>query len=513
MNKKLLTLAVAAALAAPAVASAEAIMYGKLHVSLDYQTIDNVIQPVFNNSARAAITDSNGAVVVPSYAGDDVFVNNVGQVVLRVPHGTAISPALGSRLAGTFKLTPGQTLPGKDFKGWGFSKGANMRGEGRANRIGVKGSEDLGNGLKAVYQIELGLNFDTNNNVVNNADTISYRNTFVGLASDWGTLLAGRHDTPLKISTSKLDLFADTMADYNGTIGFEDLRADQAVAYVSPNWAGFQLMGAVIPGGAATGIGVQNWESDGIAEGYSLAAIYSNGPFYASAAYESLNSDVLEGTATSLLPCVPQITYADAAATQPLWTVQSCAKQTDYDKWRLGLGLLNWNGFTLTGIYEKQNDLPGSNGFNGVQYYDNLFPGASKYSWYLSGGPEERELWQIQAGYSFGSWMFKGMYGQTSYSGGTTRLPSAAATAPNAGVYHTMYNDFYTGDTDSWALGVDYNFSKRTTAYVLYTATTADGDETPVLTDGLNVLPGSGLAAAPARSQWDGFSIGLTHSF
>ena len=43
MNKKLLTLAVAAALAAPAIASAEAIMYGKMNVSLDYENIDNVI--------------------------------------------------------------------------------------------------------------------------------------------------------------------------------------------------------------------------------------------------------------------------------------------------------------------------------------------------------------------------------------------------------------------------------------------------------------------------------------
>jgi predicted porin len=61
------------------------------------------------------------------------------------------------------------------------------------------------------------------------------RNSFVGLTGGWGTFVVGRNDTPYKTSTGKLDLFADTMADYNGTVGFDDVRADNAIAYVSPN--------------------------------------------------------------------------------------------------------------------------------------------------------------------------------------------------------------------------------------------------------------------------------------
>jgi predicted porin len=279
-------------------------------------------------------------------------------------------------------------------------------------------------------------------------------------------------------------------------------------------------MGAVVPGGGATATGAVNWEDDGIAEGYSLAAIYSNGPFYGSASYESVSTDMLQSTSTSLNPCVPQTVYADAAATIPLWTTTTCAKQgSDWNKWRLGLGLLNWNGFTLTAIYEQQENLPGSGAFTSVAYSDNLFPGASDYSWLLAGGPDERELWQIQAGYSFGNWMFKGMYGQSDFSGGNSIVPALAATSANAGIYNSMYNDRYSGSTDAWALGVDYNFSKRTTAYVLYTATTMDGSDSPVLTNALD----DGLFGPPAlraetrlnadRSTWDGFSIGLMHSF
>jgi predicted porin len=47
--------------------------------------------------------------------------------------------------------------PGVDFKGWSLNRGRTMQGSSRGNRIGVRGSEDLGGGLRAVYQIELGI--------------------------------------------------------------------------------------------------------------------------------------------------------------------------------------------------------------------------------------------------------------------------------------------------------------------------------------------------------------------
>jgi predicted porin len=546
MNKKLLTLAVAATLAAPAIASAEAIMYGKLNVSLDYQEIDNVIRPVYNNSAEADILvrTSAGIVTVPGSDGNDYFYYPDGTrapVLFRQPDGTfapflptgqALTFEQAQALQGTYRVAPGQLLPGTDFKGWGFSKGANLQGEGRASRLGVKGSEDLGNGLKAIYQIELGINFDTNNNVVSNSDTISYRNTFVGLAGDWGTFLMGRHDSPMKISTGKLDLFADTMADYNGTIGFNDYRFDQTVAYISPNWSGLQFAAAIVPGGAATAGAGQNWNDDGINEGYSLALIYSNGPFYASAAYESVSQDMLMDTSTSLNGCFPITGTADSvtvggvdvalAGTQEVWTSFGCDKATDdYNKWRLGLGLLDWNGFTLTAIYENQENMPGSGSFQGVTYNDVILADGttvaylSDFSWYLSGGPDKSELWQIQAGYSFGNWMLKGMYGQRDFSGGTVGVPTYAETGANIGVYNSLYQDYYNGSSDSWALGVDYNFSKRTKAYMLYTQTNVDGGDAPTLTSRVGDGSPSGefLTGIPGRTQWDGFSIGMMHSF
>lgn len=472
MNKKLISLAVAAALVAPAAAMAEATLYGKLNVSLDYASVKNV--------------------VLPSYG------------FLRDPAGNIVLDPAGNP-------TLVQTAPGEDFDGWGMSSSGYIPGEGRASRIGVKGSEDLGGGLKAIYQVEFGINLnDTNNNVINNADAITMRNSFVGLAGGWGTFLMGRHDTPLKISTAKLDLFADTMADYNGTVGFQDLRADNAVAYISPSWAGFTFAAAVIPsggatGGVSTGTGLRvtrdndgnvtdvsltnqnglNLNDNSIAGAYSLAAIYSNGPFYASLAYESLGNEHFNTQNTSL-------NFSDCPYT--VVTPGSVASACDYvdsdaTAWRAGLGILDWNGFTLAGIYEHRELVPGDDTY--VSFTDLQNP---LNSFYLPGGPDSADLWQIQAAYAFGNAQIKAMYGQADYEGSYSAGANVIAGSGGTLAAQLLDNE-YNYNVSTWAVGADYNFSKRTKVYALYTD--VDNDQSNIV----------------AGSKWDGFSLGLMHSF
>jgi len=365
MNKKLLTLAVAAAMAAPAAAMADATLYGKIHLSIDYMDVEE-----------------NASYGTPGKAG---------------------------------------------FNGWDV--------QSRASRLGVKGSEDLGNGLDAIYQIEMQIPIsdDADSITDNDRGRIKMRNSFVGLKGNWGSFLVGRHDTPMKSSTGKLELFGDTMADYNATVGFIDLRADNSIAYISPSFSGFQFAGAMIPTGGATVEGVENLDADGIAEGYSLAGIYSNGPFYASLAYEAFDSDQWQPTG------------ADFAE--------------DYSQWRIGLGLLDWNGFTVTGIWESQSDLAG---------IDDL----------------DRDLWQIQAGYAFGNNMVKAMYGSADIDG--------IDFDEDIG---DIVDEAFDGDVTSWAIGFDHNFSKRTSAYLLYTELSDDSIDDLKDTD------------------WSGFSLGMIHKF
>ncbi|WP_419603209.1 porin [Thiolapillus sp.] len=151
----------------------------------------------------------------------------------------------------------------------------------RASRLGFKGSEDLGDGLKLIWKMETSYN-------TAEGGFGSGRNTYIGLAGGWGTFLYGRHDTPMKMSTGKLDIFADELADFNATAGLIDLRANDAIAYVSPSFGGLTLVGAMIPDADYDGNG-------DIAGAYSLAAMYSNGGLFVSGSYESL--DNLQGGA------------------------------------------------------------------------------------------------------------------------------------------------------------------------------------------------------------------------
>jgi predicted porin len=475
MNKRLITLAVAAALTAPAAAMAEATLYGKLHVSIDYQDVTNAISPVITGDQ---FFEPGTLVVGTNEDGSPIY--NEGEVV--VPNAIRLD-AEGNAI---------QLESGQDYEGWGIngrSSRGYLRGESRANRVGVKGSEDLGNGLKAIYQVEFGVQLaDTNANVASGGDNVTMRNSFVGLAGGFGTFLVGRHDTPFKISTGKLDLFTDTMADYNGTVGFDDNRTDNTVAYISPSWSGFSFAAAAVaPGG--TEFGGQNINADGF-EAYSLAAIYNNGPFYGAVAYESIGSEMfMSGDVSNAgsSACINE----DGTETLACNYVGD-----DYTKWRIGLGLLDWNGFTLTAIYEDQSDLPAGQTRFGQTIIDadgNIIIASA------ANGVSDQQLWQVQAGYAFGNSMFKAMYG--SVERGDARVLGSVRDQPlaldNLGGLGDAISDDLAGDKSTWAIGFDHNFSKRTKAYVLYTQVDDDNDEN---------LTG-------VTGDWEGFSLGMIHSF
>ena len=69
-------------------------------------------------------------------------------------------------------------------------------GNESGSRWGLKGSEDLGGGLKTVFQLENG--FNSTNGRLGQGGRMFGRQAFVGLSSDkWGTLTAGRQYDPL----------------------------------------------------------------------------------------------------------------------------------------------------------------------------------------------------------------------------------------------------------------------------------------------------------------------------
>ena len=154
-----------------------------------------------------------------------------------------------------------------------------------ATRIGFKGSEDLGGGTSAIWQIESLLDIDGNNSD-NNGTTFSTRNTFVGLSgASWGTVIMGRHDSPYKVATRGLDMFADTIADNRsimGLAGIHDTRLNNAAAYLSPSMSGFSLAIATVAGAE----NAVNGDNKGSA--WSGYAMYNAGPINASLSYQTV---------------------------------------------------------------------------------------------------------------------------------------------------------------------------------------------------------------------------------
>jgi predicted porin len=127
-------------------------------------------------------------------------------------------------------------------------------GQASGSRLGFRGTEDLGNGLKALFTIEQGLAIDTSSDNKDNAGksrSLNYtRQAFAGLSGGFGTLIGGRIYTPhYNLWSNTIDPFgAGTVGRYNNVIGGnlagDVVRVDNAVAYVSPSFGGFTVTGA-----------------------------------------------------------------------------------------------------------------------------------------------------------------------------------------------------------------------------------------------------------------------------
>lgn len=142
-----------------------------------------------------------------------------------------------------------------------------------ASRIGVKGKEDIGNGLSAIYKFEWQVDMTDKSKASD--DHITSRNQYAGLAGGFGTVLFGRHDTPLKMSQGKFDLFGDIYGDIARHFAGET-RADNVIAYMSPKFGGAQIIAAYVPSETA--------DNDAI---ISIMAKYSNKNLYAGLGYNS----------------------------------------------------------------------------------------------------------------------------------------------------------------------------------------------------------------------------------
>ncbi|MFK5986186.1 MAG: porin [Pseudomonadota bacterium] len=187
-----------------------------------------------------------------------------------------------------------------------------------SSRIGVKGSEDLGNGLKAGYLIEWSVGMD-------GGSDLGQRNRAVTLSGGFGTALFGRWDTPMKSLGRKVDLFGERYGDtrqLTRSNALIDNRLNNVIAYVTPNMGGFNATLAYV-------LDVTSATADDTAQdAFSANAIYKNGPILVGAGYTKVMANVIG---------------------------------TDETDWRLA-GSFKMGAFKVVGMYTDINDGTGTVG-------------------------------------------------------------------------------------------------------------------------------------------------------
>ncbi|OOZ37682.1 porin [Solemya elarraichensis gill symbiont] len=450
MKKVILAAAISAAVAAPA-AHAGVTIYGKMHASIDFT----------DNSLGWA------------YYGHGVQIDEIGAT--HEPY----------RYSGSF---------GSEDMG-----GVNSR----ASRIGFKGTEDLGNGLSLVWKAETGYD------IADGGAWGGARNAYIGLAGDWGTFLYGIHDTPYKMSTGRLDPFADTAADFNAPtdfgavttnmFSFQDVRAENAIAYVSPNMNGLTFAAAIVPGAESAEVFIPGWcdgdpsaafcadnspeAHDGLADAYSVAAMYESNGLFLSAAFERL----------------PTHSTSWSVFDSPSFSLPIMGQQ---DKYRVGAGY-TMNNLTVNGVFEHR-----VRDFGDISFW--------AYDQELEA---ESDIWQVSAVYTFGNNALKVAYGQGDMSMGIGKSWDSGESFSDwfglDGTFDSIGAELY-GEQEVISVGLEHNFSKRTKAYALYTMQEAtfrgkvgaDGDLTFSTSEPFDALLGSELEAENST-----FSMGLVHSF
>ena len=322
-------------------------------------------------------------------------------------------------------MTPGTTALGV------ASQKVNRIGS-NTSRLGLKGSEDLGDGLAAIWQIEMQVDPGQGTApAANSANTLGGRNTFGGLKSEgFGTVVLGRHDTPYKIATRALDVFGDGIADNRMLVGGVagksataafDGRQDQVVAYISPKLGDMATLAIAYVNLSPVAIATTAAKNSAT----SLAGMFDiAGGFYGSLAYEEHSFG-----ATAATPAVVGVVgTTTVAAVAPVAAVAATGA-TKEKATKLGFGYKQ-DAFAANFVYEKSSDNSGALGVN--KYGHNAY--------YLSGKYNVTASDAVKLAYTK-----MGIVG---------------------GVASTGAKDF--------TIGYDHSLSKRTTVYALYSKLTND---------------------------------------
>jgi len=279
--------------------------------------------------------------------------------------------------------------------------------------IGVKGSEDLGNGMEAFFKVE----YQTDLANDRNGSGWNGRDQYVGLGQEsFGKLAFGTMSTAYKAQAAKIDPFYRTSFEarsaglwlqsaLHGGKGEEGQgRATNTIGYTSPNWGGLGLLATYTLDSDENDFGAGDPRNDDD-DPWSVGASFSGfGGLYAFASYVTTNAGGDD----------------DAVQIGAQWA---------------------FDAFEVHGIYEMDGGL-----ITLRQYGSSEFSTGTGNST-TSGSGDGADVWSVGGSFTIGNNVIGADYGQ-----------GDEADDP------TVLNDDY----KSWRIGAYHKFSDRTRVYVGY---------------------------------------------
>ncbi|HYS68193.1 MAG TPA: porin [Paraburkholderia sp.] len=339
--------------------------------------------------------------------------------------------------------------------------GGNLQG----NRWGLKGTEDLGGGLKAIFQLENG--FDINTGKLGQGGKMFGRQAYVGVTHDaYGTLTLGRQYDPVVDLVQPLtaDNYFGSTFTTPGDVDNNDnsSRTNNAIKYTSPVWGGFQFEGMYALGGVAgqTGSG-QTW---------SGAATFATGPFSVAAGYfRADNGNTLASRTAGTPPTA------------------------------------GWNGSTSDGTFDNQ--------VNGAYAAAKSIGIASVAVQYVA-GPFTANLRYSNAQYKPDANSGFGSTEKYNVGGAYLGYQATPAMLVGVGYIYTKASGDSSATYHQVSLGGDYNLSKRTDIYLVGAYQHASGEQRA--SNGALVNAGAAIGSYgynSATSSQEIVSLGIRHKF
>jgi predicted porin len=321
--------------------------------------------------------------------------------------------------------------------------------------IGFKGSEDLGNGLKAIFYLDF--QYD-----IFNRDTTSFtdRDQWLGLAGNFGQVRWGTISTPYKSHGAMIDPLYRTAAQ-GRDVGLQSFlhsnageegqgRATNTIRWDSPSWNGLQVAAYYTLDSTERDGNINVANPKGIEDDdpYGIGVQYNNGGILVFADYITNNGNDRDNVGG------------------------------DLTAWKLG-GKYTLNNFAVMGQYENIED-----GFS-LTGIDN--------------GKQDGTMWTVAGSYTMGNNMLYLGYGSLSVDN----------------LFNSLSYNSDSSDQTAYTVAGTHNLSKRTMVYAAYNHIEQDNSNfiNGFLSDEISVTYCAVPAGCVNDPEQDIFAVGMKHTF